>query len=55
MRSSSLNSKRFVLVDYLQEQVVKLQDTVERLRDSKEAETEWGSGFQSQWWGTIAC
>lgn len=41
MKSSSLNSKRFVLVDYLQKQVVRLQETVKRLRNSREARQSW--------------
>lgn len=52
--SSSLNCKEStVLVDYLHEQVLKLQETVKRLRDIRE--TELDSGFRSQRWGTTAC
>lgn len=48
-----VHCKKFVLVEYLQEQVVKLQDTV--FWGIREAETELDSGLQFQWWGITAC
>lgn len=45
-RDSSLNSNRYALVVDLQQQVVKLQETVKRLRDIREAQRELDSCYK---------